>query len=423
MKKTLKDIALYLVLVTLILTILIMWNKPGKNHTKNVLIAASKDDVTGLVIDGTEILLLDGKWVAQDNFDITLDKAKVDAVVAEFCPLIFEERVNLSEFTAYTSIGIIIGDNPVRTFWIGGKSASGCYIHEEGTTDFYTITIKKSEVLLAALNNLRNKNLYTLTPEKLTEIKFGNIFLTNDGNEWNLANPFTAECKDETVKKEIIDKLSTVSIKDFVEDAAPDLALYGLDKPRAFVSFKESDSDQETIYIGSEAPGGYYVKTEESNAVYIVTSECLEFTNIDPRLLIDRFVYSSQLDTIDSIEIIEGSGKYLLSVASTGADDTVYRINNIVAENVAFKDIVKQLMEIPVSGELEFLPEKAVDVQYTVKFTNGKSPDVVQFVPCNAQTYAVYINGDATYYVDKTSVSVVIKNLREFAGKYEGGQN
>lgn len=87
---------------------------------------------------------------------------------------------------------------------------------------------------------------------------------------------------------------ANLSALDTVAESPEDLALYGLDKPRATLVVVPTSGEGLTIQIGAAAPGGagVYVKTNQNENVYLVSStlataamlELLEFVdyNITP---------------------------------------------------------------------------------------------------------------------------------------------
>ena len=151
-----KQTIAYLVgLAMILLGIYLVWPYKAPTPDKGgIAFVAAKGTVTAFTLGDVNIFLQDNKWIA--NGDIALDKAKVDAIVAELCPLSFEKYVGKmvrEEYGLLNSkfvIKIQLADGGSGCFSIGNtvSGGSGYYLKNELSEEIYIIRTDKAIKLI-----------------------------------------------------------------------------------------------------------------------------------------------------------------------------------------------------------------------------------------------------------------------------------
>ena len=92
-----------------------------------------------------------------------------------------------------------------------------------------------------------------------------------------------------------------MSAKQVVEENATDLAKYGFDKPTATVkmTFKDNKAEDMTCLIGIKYEGenSWYVKTDKSNTVYLVSNSGVSFAMNDELSYVNKSTLVASYDS------------------------------------------------------------------------------------------------------------------------------
>lgn len=102
-----------------------------------------------------------------------------------------------------------------------------------------------------------------------------------------------------------------MSAKQVVEENATDLAKYGFDKPTATIkmTFKDNKADDVTCLVGIKYEGenSWYVKTDKSNTVYLVSNSGVSFAMNDKLSYVNKSTlvasYDSKNDTVNRVRV------------------------------------------------------------------------------------------------------------------------
>lgn len=102
-----------------------------------------------------------------------------------------------------------------------------------------------------------------------------------------------------------------MSAKQVVEENATDLVKYGFDKPTATIkmTFKDNKADDVTCLVGIKYEGenSWYVKTDKSNTVYLVSNSGVSFAMNDKLSYVNKSTlvasYDSKNDTVNRVRV------------------------------------------------------------------------------------------------------------------------
>ena len=102
-----------------------------------------------------------------------------------------------------------------------------------------------------------------------------------------------------------------MSAKQVVEEDAANIAKYGFDKPTATIkmTFKDNKADDITCLVGIKYEGenSWYVKTDKSNTVYLVSNSGVSFAMNDKLSYVNKSTlvasYDSENDTVNRVRV------------------------------------------------------------------------------------------------------------------------
>ncbi len=111
--------------------------------------------------------------------------------------------------------------------------------------------------------------------------------------QWQLEEPVQYPASREEVRR-LLGRVTALKTREFVEDHPEDLAIYGLDEPRAHILLKFASRDPIDLFIGQQAevdasigrPRTYsYMKLADDFTVYTAPDDLLEDYEIEPEEL------------------------------------------------------------------------------------------------------------------------------------------
>lgn len=192
-------------------------------------------------------------------------------------------------------VKLTMRDGSIKEFDAGDPNPSGVsfYIRPTGGTAIYTV--KKSAV-----------DYYSLSGEEFRERRFASFdskdvdgleatlpdgslikFQRSGERNWDMLAPKQIPAADDEVRA-LMGRVSAIKAIKFAADAAPDLSVYGLDKPRLSVTLRFSGREPLTLLVGKatgEKDGEYnlaYAKLADEAPVYAVRDGLIEDYQQDP---------------------------------------------------------------------------------------------------------------------------------------------
>ncbi len=184
-------------------------------------------------------------------------------------------KVTLHDGKAKSDRVLLIGKSPEKDKYYARDAARGV---------IFIMDKEIPEKARRPLFDWRDKAIVKLDRDKLEKIEIqrgtDNVSLLKSGSDWKLADG----------KKVQIDKVpGMLNALDFekakeIIDMPKALAMYGLDKPKLEVFFREGSNDPMRVQFGSDSktPEGIYLKSSDSTAVKVVSKDVLDKFNVKP---------------------------------------------------------------------------------------------------------------------------------------------
>ena len=182
-------------------------------------------------------------------------------------------KVTLHDGKAKTDRLLLIGKSPEKDKY---------YARDASRDAIFIMDKEIPEKARRPLFDWRDKTIVKLDRDKVEKIEIQrgseNISLLKSGSDWKLADG----------KKVQFDKVSGMfNTLDFekakeIIDMPKALAMYGLDKPKLEVSFREGSNDPKRVQFGSDSktPEGIYLKSSDTPAVKVVSKDVFDKFNV-----------------------------------------------------------------------------------------------------------------------------------------------
>lgn len=378
------------------------------------------------------------KWAVSGSEEIKLYNVRVDNLAYDFASInaetIIEEAADYSAFGFENPVGtpsVTLKDGSEKKFIIGNKTPTGgsYYFKTTDGNEIYTVYSTKIESFIAPLDTYRDQTLAKINTEEISEIQIkrndADIILrlkseqemqqgSSGLNPWKMISPYRRDVSGHYFEENLIEKVADITISKFVDDKPVSYTEYGLDAPKYTISFTESDKPPVTILIGNETEDGFYVKTKNEPAVYIVSRSAFEYRDINPMLLIDTLLYIQMIDTVDAIALSVDNTFYDLKIERQ-SENTLYFINGKEANESAFKKAYQEIIGLTLRGVVTEAPQGESVFKAIYKFNDGRTDDVVEGVTYQDRYVAIKINGKAEYYVLKDQVLKMTEKVRQFS--------
>ncbi len=250
-----------------------------------------------------------GWWIEGEN--LRASKSMVNRVKHQLHDLVSratvvddpEERALYGLGQSAIHVKLTFRDGSTREFDAGDPNPSGVsfYIHPKDSDAIYTVKKSSVDYYSLSLAEFRERRFATFDSKdvdaieaKLPEGRVLHLQRTGE-HDWDLLAPDKFPANDSEVRS-LLGRVSAMKAIQFVADDAPDLTLYGLDKPRAEIAIKFSAREPLTLMLGKptgEKDGEYalaYAKLAAEPAIYAVRDGLLEdYTKPVASLRLTRF--------------------------------------------------------------------------------------------------------------------------------------
>lgn len=212
----------------------------------------------------------------------------------------------------------------------GDTSAAVYYAREAKDGRLFMLTSSQVEALRdKKLDDLRDKRLADVgeakDAQKVTLVRpSGTVELERQGEKWRMTQPYAAPADKTSVESELIGQLKSAESESFADNAATDLAKYGLDHPTLTVNVTDKQGTHTVLF--AQKDGKIYSTRQGDREVVVVSKATFDNLNKQPADLRDRQLISLQRDKITFVELKNSQGNTRLQKVSgnqwmvTGAD-------------------------------------------------------------------------------------------------------
>jgi len=174
--------------------------------------------------------------------------------------------------------------------------------------------------------------------------------LTKTDDTWRLVEPVAAAANDSEVSS-ITSNLASLEIDRVVDEAATDLAPYGLDPARIDVGFRSGDaSDTRHLLIGDTTPtgGNLYATVGGTGRVFLIASYLSSTFDKNAFTLRDRRILVFDRDAVDGLTVEGSSGR--ITLAKSGSEWRITAPIEARADFAAVEGALQRLSSTQMQG-------------------------------------------------------------------------
>jgi hypothetical protein len=209
-------------------------------------------------------------------------------------------------------------DNPLFSleFQAGGQAHQLRFGHKApGNQSYYAqkdseprillIRVADKETLDRTLTALRSKNIFSLSPDKVTEIRLirqdGRLILQRSASSgWTPENRLPLKLRSDKINA-LLDQLAGAKALDFVAEKAEDLKKYGLVPSPALRLTLLAGGQEETLLLGSKQGDHYYAQISGTAPIILVDQSLLDKLPTSYETLEDRRLWTGADTEVEKI--------------------------------------------------------------------------------------------------------------------------
>ena len=446
-KKNIIILLTALILLVVATVFVFMWDGPEVEEQQEEISETIKifqcnaDDITRMVINNPgetiEFVRIDSEnWKITGIEDASIKNFSVGMLAGDLASisaksLVAEKAEKLSPYGLENPSNIAeiyLADGSKKVFLAGDKTALGDgYYCKLGDSDtIYTIYTSLHSSIFASLDDYRDTANLFIDREKITGIRVEkndynlNLQLMDEPitmggyniATWEMTEPDYNTVDISRLTDYVMDVLPTVTLSSVAGNKS-EAAKFGLDKPYAVITVTNLDSPTQVIKLGKTDGDICYIMVDDNKDIYKANSSAFTFVDVDPFLLINKFVNIVNIEDVSNIKVSDGESEFVLAIEGDG-DKRKYLFNGAEVEETKFKtEIYQEIIGLTVDkfcSDATYKPPVAT-VEYNLKDgTYSKA----EFVDYNDRNYAVYKDGKCKFIILKKTVNSMLDALKNY---------
>jgi hypothetical protein len=225
---------------------------------------------------------------------------------------------------------VLTGKGQTRTLQIGkefsapGTSSPLHYAREPKDGRMFMLSASQLESIRdKKVDDLRDKSLIafgeTKDVKQVTLVRGDKtVEVRREGDRWRITQPFTAPADRMSVESDLIGQLKSSESESFADDAATDLAKYGLDKPKLTIRVTDNQGIHAVHFGKTVEDGKVYAVRDGEKEVTLVSKVTFDNLNKQATDLRDRQLLSLDRDKITTVELKNTRGTTKLQKTGDG---------------------------------------------------------------------------------------------------------
>lgn len=412
--------------------------------------------------DGYTIISENGVYRLKGEPGFAVDQAKARDLLDASTYIFYESVLKAPEsLSAYglekpsATVTVLGADGSARTFLLGDRTPSGnrYYLMEQGDPSVYIVYASTGKGLLLERRDLHAASLPSIAVNSIQKVSlsFADGETVTVGFEadtetvgvsalW-LTEPIRYEADAEKVSS-YFESIAAIQLKGFEAEATPDtLAMYGLETPKMRLVVFGADEKGNPVAIRELAIGGdkdessIYAYIDGTSDVYLLNRSSVSFlSSVTTARLVDRFANIISLAKVDSLDVLADGLRASFRIDRTPELDSEshpksnrngqpvvseqFSLNGKPIEDAAFRRLYQLVIGTLVDGMIpeDRMPGQDAAPVLTVRYrlNTVREEELVEYLPYDADHYAVRRNGVCIFYILKTRVDVIPQALAEF---------
>lgn len=232
-----------------------------------------------------------------------------------------------------------------------------------------------------------------------------------EAGKWLLVEPCKAEVKNNNVN-EILSKVATLEIKEFVKDDPEDFNKYGLENPIYTLFVEDENENKRNFYFGmtEDDKKEVYIRTDNEKGVFKISTE-----DFDPGLvIIDDLINIAPLSIgIGHVSKITVNDAGIISVFErdfSNINDDIFTLNGHPILSEDFMALYVNIMALSAEGYDGMGKRGSVELSITFEFINSSESIKLDLSGRDDKSYFLAVN-DALlpFYIKNQKVDLVRK--------------
>ena len=368
----------------------------------------------------------DGKWEFKSDATVRLLASEVNFICIELSGVYAKECIeeNASDFAKYglaepaATLKAHLKDGTDKTVHIGYKSPDGSsyYCYVDGNPNVYLIYASKAETMMRGATAYRNTSILDVNVNALSRVRIvknGSAMLdvnkkaiTNeDGStlfEWNMTAPKALPCNGETIDQNIGEKLSYITVAEFIDRDDSRYASSGVNNPRAVIDLTDDGGISQTMYVGKQDGEKCYVKVD--GRVYLIAEDSIGFIDVPPFLYVSKFVNLEHIDNVFKVEISDGSVTHVAEISDENGART-FRLNDIGLDKDKFTRQIYQPTVCLLADDFAVSPSRGKTEYSIVIYLKDGYVKKMDFYNYDDRNYSVFTEkGKCDFIVRKKKI-------------------
>jgi uncharacterized protein DUF4340 len=413
---------------------------------KGRVFTAESADVTDVVVErpaGTLRFKREGDgWAMIEPVKARGDRGAIDGLVTSFVTARSDREISsapaaLADFgldKPAAKITAKLKDGKQLGLTLGAKSPTGAWVYAREADK--TAVFSVSETLLAdvtrPLADFRDRAILAFHRNDVTGIQITKpdetleVEAAADG-KWKLRRPMAVDADADAVR-ELLEKLESGRVKEFVADAPPSLDPYGLTRPLRLALQTGKDKDRATreLLLGraDEQKKGVYAMRPGESTVLLLPEDVWNAVPKTSGALRDKMLVDVDRDKVARVEI--ESPKGAVTLVKDGNRWQITRPEALPADQVEAGAILMKLRDLKAQA---FLTEDASgigkylakpEVRVTVVEQGAPSPKIVLLTPSSERrggqpsAYAAVAGRGPVILVDGRAIEDLSRTASDF---------
>jgi len=319
------------------------WLVPAREKAESVkgrLWTVEPKDVDALTIkrqgDTVRLKRVEGGWEMLEPVKARGDRGPIEEVLTSLTTARVDREIDsnpakLGEFgldPASAEIRLDVkGRAEPLTLMVGAKSPTGAWVYAKEGAKPAVVTLSEVTARDAArpASDFRDKTIIAFDKKAVTGLDVevqGDRFsvAADESGGWQITKPSVYRA-DRDMISDLLDKLESAKVKEFVADGAP-LAQYGLDKPARVTVWTGKDKDRSSkgLLFGRTEPAkqGIYVMRDSDTSVMLAPEEVWKAVPKTVAALRDKVVVAYAYDKANRVEVTSARGSVTLEKDGSG---------------------------------------------------------------------------------------------------------
>jgi hypothetical protein len=441
-------------------------NPPGKPSETASTDDADKVEISKLELEDINEMVIESprgrlrlvrqgtEWKVDAPVALALDKTTIEDLGYTFGRLYSEKLIekepkDLKVYGLDPPVAVgkaTLKDRSVVELRLGNRTPANntFYLQKAGDPAVYAVWMNHGEHLQWVANDLRDKKLPTVDPQKLKAVRIARkgrptieMIAREEGEEpdvvfsmgvFRIVKPYSRPYATDTqAMSDWMQKMPGFSIEEFVEDNVRDWGRYGLADPSAELYLKDETSTLHLFFGSLKGERQVYFRVAGQNNAYAMSADRLEFLDIRPFGLVDKFAFIVNIDNVDKLQVRGGAVDMTLSMTRRTEkvkNDEGKEVDEVVTTYFAqgkevkedpFKKVYQSLIGLFIEGENVAPKRRPAEVSMTYTLNTGsKRVHTIEYTPYDVDFYEVHVNGKSEFLMSRSQIRNMLADCEKF---------